>query len=153
MKSKKDPNQYPPGFNAQRVRAIIDHYDNQTEDEALAEDKAFRRRARELRRQKFTKEKIDKILEQEANELCKAGEPKSLKRQVTTLNQLMAELRELNRMDKLRAMQFLLTELIKEEEALLKSGMSYPVWSPYDSFEAANTLFNMLKAEENIQHK
>jgi len=78
----KDPNTYPPGLNAQRVREIIDHYDNQTEEEALAEHEAFRRRARELRRQKFTKEEIDKILEQEANELCKAGEPKRLERQV-----------------------------------------------------------------------
>jgi len=82
----KDPNKYPPGLNAQRVREIIDHYDNQTEGEALAEDEAFRRRANELRRQKLSEEKIDKILEQEADELCKAGEPKSLRKQVLTLN-------------------------------------------------------------------
>jgi len=82
----KDPNKYPPGMNAQRVRAIIDHYDNQTEEEALAEDEAFRRRASELRRLKLSEEEIDKILEQEANKLCKAGEPKSLRKQALTLN-------------------------------------------------------------------
>jgi hypothetical protein len=81
----KDPNKYPSGFDRRRVQEIIDHYDNQTEEEALAEDEAFRRRTDELRRQKYTEEEIDKILEQEAAELCKAGEPKRLKRQVTTL--------------------------------------------------------------------
>jgi len=39
---RKDPNKYPPGLNARRVQAIIDHYDNQSEEEALAEDEAFR---------------------------------------------------------------------------------------------------------------
>ena len=79
MKSK-DPNKYPPGLDARRVREIINLYDNQTEEEAAAEDKAFRRRAREIRRQKFTKEEIEKILEREANELCKAGEPSRMKK-------------------------------------------------------------------------
>lgn len=37
---KKDPNQYPKGLNAAKVRAIIDHYDKQSEDEAVAEDEA-----------------------------------------------------------------------------------------------------------------
>lgn len=37
---KKDPNKYPKGWNAAKVRAIIDHYDNQTEEEAIAEDDA-----------------------------------------------------------------------------------------------------------------
>ncbi|MCI0617628.1 hypothetical protein L0244_32030 [bacterium] len=81
----KDPNKYPPGLDRRRVQKIIDHYDNQTEEEALAEDEAFRRRADELRRQKYTEDEIDKILEQEADELCKPGEPKHLRRQVTTL--------------------------------------------------------------------
>ncbi|MGH7453918.1 MAG: hypothetical protein ACRENG_21385 [bacterium] len=84
MKSK-DPNKYPPGLDRRWVQEIIDHDDNQTEEEALAEDEAFRRRADELRRQKYTQEEIDKILEQEADELCKAGEPKHLRKQVTTL--------------------------------------------------------------------
>jgi hypothetical protein len=84
MKSK-DPNKYPPGLDARRVRKIIEHYENQTEEEALAEDEAFRRRVDELRRQKYTEEEIDKILEQEADELCRAGEPKRLKGQVMTL--------------------------------------------------------------------
>lgn len=82
---RKNLNKFPPGLDEQKVRKIIDHYDNQTEDEFIAELEAFDRRANELRRQKFTEEEIDKILEQEADELCKVGEPKRLKRQVTTL--------------------------------------------------------------------
>jgi hypothetical protein len=79
---RKNLNKFPPGLNEQKVRKIIDHYDNQSEEEFIAELEAFDRRANELRRQKYTEEEIDKILEQEANELSKAGEPK---RQVTTL--------------------------------------------------------------------
>jgi len=67
------------------VREIIDHYDNQTEEEILAEHEAFRRREEELRRQKLTEAEIDAILSREANELSRAGEPKSLKRQALAL--------------------------------------------------------------------
>lgn len=37
---KRDPNRYPPGWDAARVRAVLEHYENQTEDEAVAEDEA-----------------------------------------------------------------------------------------------------------------
>jgi len=37
---KRDPNKYPKGWNRERVQAIIARYDNQTEDEAVAEDEA-----------------------------------------------------------------------------------------------------------------
>ena len=36
----QDPNQYPAGWDQARVKALIDHYENQTEDEAVAEDEA-----------------------------------------------------------------------------------------------------------------
>ncbi|MBF0502241.1 MAG: hypothetical protein HQM09_19020 [Candidatus Riflebacteria bacterium] len=32
-----DPNKYPPGLDYKKVKAIIDYYDNQSEDEAIAE--------------------------------------------------------------------------------------------------------------------
>ena len=36
-------NKFPPGWDAERVKSVIDYYENQTEDEAVAEDeKAFR---------------------------------------------------------------------------------------------------------------
>lgn len=42
---RKDPNRYPPGWNYERTKALIDHYENQTEDEAIAEaEAAYRNR-------------------------------------------------------------------------------------------------------------
>ncbi len=36
-------NEYPPGWDEERVQKVIDYYENQTEDEAVAEDEeAFR---------------------------------------------------------------------------------------------------------------
>lgn len=37
---KEVKNQFPAGWNEQRVRDVIDYYENQTEDEAVAEDEA-----------------------------------------------------------------------------------------------------------------
>jgi len=65
-----------------------------------------------------------------------------------TVSELFPQLRELSRADKLKVMQFLISEMAKEEETqLLEPGKSYPVWSPYDAHEAANTLTQLL--EEN----
>ncbi len=36
MKGKK----FPPGWNDNRVRKVIEHYENQSENEAIAEDEA-----------------------------------------------------------------------------------------------------------------
>ena len=36
----KDPNKYPPGWNLERVRRVIQHYESQTDEEAIAEDEA-----------------------------------------------------------------------------------------------------------------
>ena len=59
--------------------------------------------------------------------------------------ELFDELRKLNRVDKLRAMQVLVTELASEEDALLIPGASYEVWSPFDATDAAQTLLDMLQ--------
>ena len=32
--------QFPPGWNEERVRRVLQHYDSQSDDEALAEDEA-----------------------------------------------------------------------------------------------------------------
>ena len=37
---KEVKNQFPPGWDEARVRDVIDYYENQTEDEAVAEDEA-----------------------------------------------------------------------------------------------------------------
>jgi len=51
---RKFLNQFPPGWDERRVRKVIEHYDNQTDEEAAAELEAFDRRANELRRQKLS---------------------------------------------------------------------------------------------------
>lgn len=60
--------------------------------------------------------------------------------------ELLPSLRELNRADKLRVMQFLVQELA-QEEALLQAGQSYAVWSPYEAHDAARTLLAVLESE------
>ena len=36
----QDPNTYPPGWDGERVRRLLEHYEYQTEEEAVAEDEA-----------------------------------------------------------------------------------------------------------------
>lgn len=36
----KDKNNYPPGWNLERVRRLIQRYETQTDEEAIAEDEA-----------------------------------------------------------------------------------------------------------------
>jgi len=36
----KDPNRYPPGWDLERVRRLIQHYESQSDEEAIAEDEA-----------------------------------------------------------------------------------------------------------------
>lgn len=41
----KKRSRFPKGWNEARVRTVLEHYENQTDDEAVAEDEAaFRRR-------------------------------------------------------------------------------------------------------------
>lgn len=37
---KKPKSSFPPGWNEERVRAVLSHYEAQTEEEAVAEDEA-----------------------------------------------------------------------------------------------------------------
>ena len=60
------------------------------------------------------------------------------------LNDLIPTLRRLNRADKLQVMQVLLSELAKEEGVLLAADAEYPVWSPLNATDAADTLLKML---------
>ena len=69
-----------------------------------------------------------------------------------SVTELVPLLHELDRTDKLRVLLLLVYELAQEEGALLQPGVAYPVWSPYDSFEAANTLLNVLKEAESAPH-
>lgn len=67
-------------------------------------------------------------------------------------SELMATLQELDRTDKFYIVQTLISELAQQEEQLLKPGQSYPVWSPYDAFDAADKMLKMLDAAETKDH-
>ena len=63
-----------------------------------------------------------------------------------TATQLLPQLRQLSRIEKLHVMQFLISELAQEESDSLQPGLDYPVWSPDDAFEAAETMLQLLEA-------
>ena len=70
-----------------------------------------------------------------------------------TLTELLPALQELPRADKLRVVQFLVFELAKEEGVtLFESGETYPIWTPYNAFEAADTLLNALAMDQELNH-
>ncbi len=46
MKKAKDPNRYPKGFDRRKVEALIAHYDQQSDTDAIAEaEAAYRKRS------------------------------------------------------------------------------------------------------------
>jgi hypothetical protein len=65
------------------------------------------------------------------------------------LANLMSQIHELPKIDKLRLMQFLATEMVNEEDAnFFVANREYPVWSPYNCSEAANVLMNLLATKQ-----
>lgn len=66
-----------------------------------------------------------------------------------SLIEMLPNIQSLPRADKLRLIQFLAQELAEAEgPSALMSGQSYPVWSPDQAFEAAETLLQTLHAEQ-----
>jgi hypothetical protein len=64
-----------------------------------------------------------------------------------TITELFPTLRNLPRADKLKVMQFLVTELAQEEEPSLQPSATYEIWLPFDSHEAAHKLAQLLESE------
>ena len=70
-----------------------------------------------------------------------------------SLLELQSSVKTLSRVEKLELVQFIVSDLAVEEGAtILKNGGKYSIWSPYDAFEAADTLYNELK-KENISYE
>ena len=67
-------------------------------------------------------------------------------------SKLISTLRELSRSDKLYIMQILISELAQQETNLIKPEQSYPIWSPYDAVEAADTMLKVLQAAKAQNH-
>lgn len=57
---------------------------------------------------------------------------------------VLLELRALSRIEKIRVIQFLASELENDASELIESGQSYPVWSPDRAFPAAAALLQAL---------
>jgi hypothetical protein len=70
-----------------------------------------------------------------------------------SLNELLPMLQELPRVDKLRLIQFLVFELAREENiTLFENDSAYPIWTPYNAFEAADVLLGALQEEKITEH-
>ncbi len=67
-------------------------------------------------------------------------------------SKLISDLRGLSRADKFYVMQLLISELAQQETELIKPDQSYPVWSPYDAVEAADTMLKVLQASKTKDH-
>ena len=66
-----------------------------------------------------------------------------------SLTELVPAVKILPRADKLRLMQFLVADLARDEGVLLLTpDAEYPIWTPLDAFDAADTLFQMLQARQ-----
>jgi hypothetical protein len=63
---------------------------------------------------------------------------------------LLPTLRSLPRSDKICAIQLLAGELAREEEEMpaIQAGASFPIWTPFDAFDAAAKLLEELKKAE-----
>jgi hypothetical protein len=63
-----------------------------------------------------------------------------------TLTDILPSLQKLSHQEKIRAIQFLATELAKDERdsVVLENGKTYEIWSPYDAFSAEKVLADML---------
>lgn len=67
-----------------------------------------------------------------------------------SLTELFPAVKMLPRADKLRLMQFLVIDLAQEEGVpLFAADAEYPVWTPLNAFDAADTLLNMLKTQQD----
>jgi hypothetical protein len=63
------------------------------------------------------------------------------------LTEILPSLQNLSHQEKIKAIQFLATELAKDEQnsVALENGKTYEIWSPYDAFSAEKVLADMLQ--------
>ena len=70
---------------------------------------------------------------------------------MNALPTLLPAVRALSRPEKLRLLQFLADDLVREEESMpFQANATYPDWSPHDAIEAATTLQKLLEAEKQV---
>ena len=85
----KDPNVYPPGWNAKKVQEIIDYYENQTDEEVAAEiEAAYSRRGYAM--VQIPKELVRPVLQLVDQYLAAKRRARRRKRQQTTEGEELA---------------------------------------------------------------
>ena len=68
---------------------------------------------------------------------------------MSSLTDLLPQVQELSESDKRQLLKFLENNLlIPKVENFFVEGQEYPVWSPYDCYEAAETLMNLLETKK-----
>lgn len=68
-----------------------------------------------------------------------------------SLTELVPTIRALPHADKLRLMQVLVIEIAREENVpLLTPHLDYPIWSPYNAYEAAGTLLSVIERDKTV---
>jgi hypothetical protein len=67
-----------------------------------------------------------------------------------TIAEVLPTLKALNHKDKIRVIQFLANEVAREEGVYFEEGKTYEIYSPYESFEAAEQLRQLLKENEGV---
>lgn len=70
----------------------------------------------------------------------------------TNLTQLVPLLTQLKRLEKLYIIQLLASELAEAEKEWVAPGQEFPIWSPYDAFDAAQTMLAALAEAEAHDH-
>lgn len=71
-----------------------------------------------------------------------------------TITELLPQLQALPRIEKLRAVQFLIGEIAREEVLHpFVPAADYPLWSPYDAADAALTLQNLLEQDKRVPYE
>lgn len=68
-------------------------------------------------------------------------------------DELVTQLRQLNHVDKLRAMQLLVNEMASEAELLLSPHAEYAIFTPLGNEAAAQSLFEALNTAEKAEKK
>jgi hypothetical protein len=67
-----------------------------------------------------------------------------------TVHNLLVAASQLDRVDKLWLIQFLLVELAKDEGIKLVEEGEYPIWTPLDTYEAAQILSDVLNVNKRV---
>lgn len=66
-----------------------------------------------------------------------------------SLAELLPIVQSLPHADKIRLIQFLATELARDERVtVIEANKPYPVWSPYQAYDAAAVLMQALQTDE-----